>query len=388
MNAKIYTTKLILLCAFIFRCSFALSQTGTPGLYSDVKFHDSKYLSQFEPGPTDALSNYTNDATARYNRNKATYNSLLNWLVDLIRTSPSFDENIRKTWTDFSNLLLSYGDRHSDFENSGPYLDETKNNITKLVNSYNKQLPTIYNDQGLKEDSAKNYEKAVQCFTFVKELNPDFPYIELRQGFAYYQLDEDDLALTDLNTYLSKNQNDGGAYHIRALIKFDLKDFIGSVKDLTTEIGIDPNSPYAFSCRAEAKDSLNDKLGAVMDYTIAIRLKPDFTEAYYNRGHAELHLKQNTKALIDYNRAISIGEAGNTAFLYRAELRFSQGDYKDCISDCSVVIDSYPKAPHSFLLRGRAYYKLGQTSKACEDWSKSGEQGLKAAYDYIFRYCK
>jgi hypothetical protein len=48
----------------------------------------------------------------------------------------------------------------------------------------------------------------------------------------------------------------------------------------------------------------------------------------------------------------------------------------------------YANISNSLYFRGLAYFKQGNKTKACEDWSKSGEQGKAEAYEMIKKYCQ
>ncbi len=75
-------------------------------------------------------------------------------------------------------------------------------------------------------------------------------------------------------------------------------------------------------------------------------------------------------------------------FNSRQETKFALNDLKVCIEDCNSAISLNPKCANSYLIRGRAFYKQGTKTKACEDWSKAGELGKIEAYDFIQKYCK
>ena len=50
---------------------------------------------------------------------------------------------------------------------------------------------------------------------------------------------------------------------------------------------------------------------------------------------------------------------------------------------CTHALSLNEKIHNSLYFRGLAYFKLGNKTKACEDWTKSGEQGKAEAYEMI-----
>lgn len=396
---------------------------NSPSLYSDVTQTNSKYNSTYVPGFSDALITFSKTLSDRFNQNYATYNALVNWLTNLAKASPSFDTSIFSVWKNYSDRLIAYRDKHNDFENSGPWLTQIKMEVQETADGYFPNLPRLYNDQGVKEYNKNNYQQAIQYFSNALQINPDIYPVYANRAEGYSELNQYDLALKDWNTFFSYGKQQAGHYNDRGLVKDNLNDFSGALNDYTKAIEMDPRNPAFFSNRASCKVELNDNIGAISDYTKAIELdptallsymqranakdelkdyigsisdyskaielKPDNTEAYYLRGYAKFHLKQFHEALIDFNKAIDLGGDGKTAYRFRAELKLELHDYKGCIEDCDKIILSKPtSAPNSLFLRGRANYLLGYKSKACEDWSKSGEQGNKEAYTYISKYCK
>ena len=75
-------------------------------------------------------------------------------------------------------------------------------------------------------------------------------------------------------------------YHfLRGLLKYDLKDFLGSIADFTFAIenSAVENSDY-FYRRAMSFHFLGHTQRALKDYNKAILLNPENAEAFYNRG--------------------------------------------------------------------------------------------------------
>lgn len=285
--------------------------------------------------------------------------------------------------------MTAYGDKHNDFENSGPWLTQIKKEIQDTADGYFPQLPRIYNDQGVKEFNDKNYEKAIQYYNIALKFNPSDEIIVYNRARAFSENERYDLALKDYDNFFSSGNQQAADYNERGVVKYFLKDYPGAIIDFSKAIEMDAVRPNFYVNRANSKGELNDYIGAISDYTKAVDLQSYNYEAYYLRGYAKFHLKQFHQALIDFNKAIELGGDDKSAYRFRGELKLELHDYKGCIEDCDKVILNHPTAsPNSFFLRGRANYLLGYKTKACEDWSKAGEQGNKEAYDYISKYCK
>jgi tetratricopeptide (TPR) repeat protein len=399
------------------------AQSQQSSLYSGVTQSNSKYVSQFVPGLADAVSKYSTNADARYRQNVNSWKTLVSSVNNLIINTPDFDKESAKLWQSYFDQLSEYNDNHTDYENSGQWLNDFITSLNNSITLYNNRLPGKFNDQGVVEYNNKNYDKALIFFSTALQLSPTYELVFKNKAKTYSQLARYDLALADYNSYFGYGNQVSGDYNSRGVIKFGLKDYLGAVADFTKAIEIDPNNIHFYTNRADAydqlrnwtnsisdytraletnpntydlylkraevKEELKDNFGAVADYSKAITLKPADPDAYAERGRVKILLKQYKSASDDFSKAIQGAGNDKWPFRYRAELKLELHDYKGCIEDCNEVIKSSPEdAPNAYFIRGKAYHFLGNKTKACEDWSKSGEQGNNEAYEYISKYCK
>ncbi len=323
---------------------------------------------------------------ARYDQNKDYRDKLIDWIFALKK------EN-------YDNEFLSAMDRYykelrnmdgQNFIILGDKLDFIKQNIKEEIDKFNtraKEAPKKLWDSGNENMKNMNYTQAIIDFTNLIRLSPDFDYVYRNRGMSYQYLGKYSQALTDLNKYIEMKNDDPLAYSSRGWIKNNLNDNMGALADFNKQIELEPNSAYAYYNRGFIKSELHDEYGAIKDYTKAIELKPDFSTAWNNRGWSKYVLKQYYEALKDFNKAIEVDPSDWAAYDSRQEVKFMLNDFKGCIEDCNKAISLNPKVENSYFYRGRAYYKLGNKTKACEDWSLAGELGKSEAYDFIKKYC-
>jgi tetratricopeptide (TPR) repeat protein len=183
-------------------------------------------------------------------------------------------------------------------------------------------------------------------------------------------------------------KSEPAAFSARGWTKYYLKDYMGALVDFNKEIELEPSAPDGYYNRGSAKSELGDQNGAIIDYTKSINLNPNFSMAFNNRGWAKYELKKYSEALKDLNKAIELDPANWVAYDSRQETKFALNDLKGCIEDCNTALSLNSNISNSYFFRGRAYYKQGNKTQACADWSKSGELGNAEAYKYISKYCK
>ena len=395
--------KLITLIA-VFWCVSLFSQDIAP-VYSPQsnslwgQFAQSPAISTYAPMP-DAVYESANIIAAQINQNKKYRNQLMDWIIDL------------KTKTDDKSFLISINDDYiklRDIEqnlhledntttytwsNISWYLDKIKDDVSSNIVEVNTRIkkeaeeaPQKYYDMGIDARNNKDYSTAIQYFSQVITLKPNIETPYYQRGFCYYSVGKYQMAIQDFDKFIEIKSDYFGVYYYRGWAKYYSNNYSGALEDFNKEIELNQNDVVGYYSKGSAKSQLGDEYGAISDYSKAIELKPSFSMAYNNRGWSNFKLKKYNEALNDVNMAIELDDNNSVAYDSKQEIEFYMNNYKDCIRDATKAIALNPKLSNSFLIRGRAYYRNGNKTKACEDWSKAGELGKTEAYDYIKKYC-
>lgn len=108
-------------------------------------------------------------------------------------------------------------------------------------------------------------------------------------------------------------------------------------------------------------------------FSKAIQLKPNFFQAYRNRGRLYGELKLYGNAIKDLTQAIKYCGKGDRWYLreMRGEFYYLNGQYKLAVSDLDFAIQTNGSSSYLFLTRAKAYWKLEQKYKACNDYAKA-----------------
>ncbi|MDP1727967.1 MAG: tetratricopeptide repeat protein [Bacteroidota bacterium] len=354
-------------------------------VFGQTNQYDTYVPSEYISPNFDMLMRAGATIQARYDQNKKYRDKLIDWVFDL-KTKTSERTFLNAMDNYYRQLRAMDG---QDFNLLGDKLDIIKQNVKEEIDACNtrmKEAPKLLWESGNNKMKSRDYAGAIRDFSELIELNPTFPYTYRNRGFSYEALGKHSLALADLNKFIDKVQDDAFAYRTRGWIKYYSNDLTGALADFNMQIELDPKSE-AYYNRGSAKSQLGDNIGAIADYTKSIELDPTFSMAYNNRGWSKFEMKRYTDAIKDLNKAIELDENNWVAYDSRQETKFAMNDFKGCIEDCNQAIVLNPKSSNSYFVRGRAYFKTGNKTKACEDWSKSGELGKAEAYDFINKYC-
>jgi len=211
----------------------------------------------------------------------------------------------------------------------------TKNSNRRQAND---QKAVELNRQGLKLLRVNDFEKAIELFTQVIEVEPSFvPY---------------------LNRGIARSEN---------------KQYGEAIDDLTTAISLNARSAEAHYLRATAYYEQKKLEQAKTDVDKALELKPNFAEALNVRGRVYHAAGDLDKALEDYNASIKLAPNESLALRNRGLLWIDREQYKKAIDDFSAVLRLVPDDVDATMRRGWSYLKLHQYDKAAADLERSAK---------------
>jgi tetratricopeptide (TPR) repeat protein len=346
----------------------------------------TQYQSQFAPLDLNLMHKILKDKEAEFDQNQNYLYELEKWVIDL--KAQTNDNGLIAGLDYYLKKLKSY--ESADLAMYRSELKQIEVGVLEEISKYNKKIeeaPTYLWNEGNDYFDKKKYALAISDYSELIKLQPNFAYSYFRRGLSYYYIGNSSLALTDLNKFIEFVNDEPAAFEKRGWIYYYQKNYMKSLLDFNKQIELLPNYAIAYYNRGSAKSELNDNIGAIADYTKAIELQSDFSMAYNNRGWEKFKLKKYQEALKDLDKSIELDPENFVAFDSRQETKFNLNDFKGCIEDCNFALALNPKHSNSYFYRGRAFYKQGNKLKACEDWSKAGENGLSEAYDYITKYC-
>lgn len=352
---------------------------------------NAQYQSMYVPMDLNLIQRSLENRQRQYDNNQAYLTSLINWAQDL--RGKKTDAQFTKAMDYYIDYLNNVSKNClGDLSSAGTMLSGAENGINAEINNYNKRVeelrnPNQYWQKGLEYYNNKDFNNAIAQFKIVQSLAPDFNEVYPVLGYSQFALQDFNSALGNFNRAIETNPNKE-LYRLRGWTKYSLTDYYGALSDFTQQIALDPTNPMAYYNRGSAKSELKDSYGAINDYKKAINLDPSYSMAYNNLGWVKFEQKDYAEALKYLNIAIEKDPSNFVAWDSRAETKLNMGDLKGCINDCNQALSLNDKLANSYLIRGRAKYKLGKKDEACMDWSDAGQYGKQEAYDYTSKYCK
>jgi tetratricopeptide (TPR) repeat protein len=361
--------------------------------YSQGYVQPQEYVPFVKPYvPNTAIDDYSRNLDRLnnlYDRNMEKLTQMCKWVTDLKRQSSNTDDEFKNEVSYYSDVLYRLVKR-GDYEYQTREINEVSTGLNKAIDNYNERLkekPSQLWKSGNTNLENEKYEDAILNYNELIEYAPDFSSVYRNRGYAYYQLEKNNLALNDFNKYINTTKDDAFAYEKRAWVKNALGDFEGAKLDFDMAIELKSQNAYLYYGRGLTKSNLNDNQGAISDYTKAIKIDPSFSMAYNNRGWCKFEMKLLKDALKDVQQAIILDSTNSVALDSRQEIKFALNDFAGCIKDCNKTLVLNPDCANAYYFRGRANFKLNNKKTICADWQKAVDLGKKEAYNLLLKYC-
>lgn len=195
-------------------------------------------------------------------------------------------------------------------------------------------------EQATTEKNAGNYESAIQLYSEAINQNPQQDYY----------------------------------YHLRAILYYQLEDYDLALNDLDMAISISPEIALNYYLRGNTNTAIGKNEDAAFDYDQAIELqpKPPYDSfAYSNRGLIENRLFNFQLALTYFDKALSINPVLQPALNGRATARAELNDLDGSFSDLSKLIELNPNDDIAYLNMGNVDLKKGRFKEAIENYNKA-----------------
>ena len=202
--------------------------------------------------------------------------------------------------------------------------------------------------KGYQHDLNKDYDKAIEAYTWAIALDPNDALSYNSRGYAYGKKGQYDRALEDFNEALALN----------------------------------PNSAKVYNNRGVAYNDKGQHDRALEDYNKAIALNPNYADAYYNRGNSYGKKGQYDRAIEDFNEAIALNPNDALYYNSRGYAYANKGQYDRAIEDFNKAIALNPNSAKAYINlakaynnRGVAYAKKGIMGMAISDFQKACDMG-------------
>ncbi|XP_038400481.1 tetratricopeptide repeat protein 6 isoform X4 [Canis lupus familiaris] len=253
----------------------------------------------------------------------------------------------------------------------------------------------------------KEFEEAVDFFTWAIKINPCFldayvgrgnSYMEYGHDKAAKQAQKDFLKALHIDpTYIKARISLGYnlqaqgkfqkawnhftiaievdpkcylAYEGRAVVCLQMGDNFAAIQDINAAIKINTTAEFLTN-RGVIHEFMGQQQNAMKDYQAAISLNPTYSLAYFNAGNIYFHHRQFSQASDYFSKALKFDPENECATMNRAIANTILKKYKEAKEDFAYVVESCPFWAAVYFNRAHFYCCLKQYELAEEDLSKA-----------------
>lgn len=184
---------------------------------------------------------------------------------------------------------------------------------------------------------------------------------------------------------LIKKQPSQINYHKRGAVYSRKKDYTKAIVDYTKAVELDAKFIKGYSSRAKAYLLTGDCQSAVDDYTAVLQKKATNKDALKQLPQAQECLKFRQMGIDQLERdpnsakaylseALKIAYESTSLLLLRAQAHMVQQDYQSVLVDTRQVLKADKSNLEALLVRGNAYYRIGDHDVALQHY----REGLRS----------
>lgn len=256
-------------------------------------------------------------------------------------------------------------------------------------------------DLGDRAFAQKNYREAASKYGEAIVLIPNNAQVHYRKGFAHFNLQENDQAISEFTLALNQGFRPVEVFRVRALIYLDQKNYDAALDDIRKGISLAPKDVLFHTRLGEVLLAKNDYQKAIEALRRAAEIAPNDADIQYNmaRVHfamgdakaqqltAEAALARGTRfpgeshylladayqkqgnasgAIASYQRAISSKPEYLPAYRNLADVYKNQGRFEDAIDTLKQALIKVPTDGSIYAELSWLYTVVGRAKDAVE----------------------
>ena len=261
---------------------------------------------------------------------------------------------------------------------------------TDVLDHYPKYSHAL-NMRALGHIARGNSVEAVQDFTELTTLDPDFGEAYLNLGVLYYRINKPDQALLWTSKALKRFPEDHRFYHLSANIKVKQKDLNAALTDIEQAISkVDSTYPQYHLLKAqilvqmgrtkEAEISLQKaqalpKAQQLMQAIKAQERSQTDPEYMFQQATALAKQGRNQEALGIFNRLLNMQPDHQGALVNRGSTLGTMGNFQEALKDFKHALELNPQEARIHYLLGVTYRDLKNKEEACKFLGQAAQLG-------------
>lgn len=239
-----------------------------------------------------------------------------------------------------------------------------------------------YKGKGRNATYRKDYQKAIDLFSYAITLDPNDELAFANRADAYIRMEKYNEASDDIISALNINASCTLAWNLIEKFKSNGKDII--LAKLRIQQAKDKNSNLWSYLQGMVNETNNDFAKAIKSYKASNDITVnDGTLFRISSCYSELG--EYNKALDYINRAMVMDTTDTDYLLYKSMYQYENGQNDDALATITTFINKQPDSPDGYYRRAFFEDNLGKVDKAIEDYTTAIVLAPNYAYSYLGR---
>jgi len=270
-------------------------------------------------------------------------------------------------------------------------------------------------NRGIGKINAKKYREAIDDFNRVLELERSNAGAYLMKAVSNYYLKEFEKIIPNIEIALQRDPyiissfyflqvrktinkaielapENANLHYARGYANFESGYFRLAVNDFVNAIELVPGNSEYYKMMGASKIYLKDSPGAEADLKVAMGIDPDDPEIYYYMGLLANDVQEQPEMGYEYlSQAIELNPRDPVSYYERARSSYDLLDYETTLYDIEKAIELDNRNGDFYTLRAMMvlFGEIESEYDYCEDFRKAGELGTVYKLNkYIKKYCK
>jgi len=240
--------------------------------------------------------------------------------------------------------------------------------------------------------SQKKYDQVLELYNKAISYGEYYLFYYDRACLYYYQLEDRDRALEDINKSIELRPLIADNHLLRSKIYVQNGDYEASLADVETIKILKPGYSYLvkmleWASKTAVYDGYNmiekDPDRAIELFNISLKYNSANYDSYYFRGVAYSHQKEDELALTDFKQALKINPNHFYSYESICDILAKVGKWKEILGYWNTFILLEPENDHAYFERSKVYSQLNDMVKAADDMKRACDLGNAKACQQI-----
>ncbi|KAM7154759.1 tetratricopeptide repeat protein 6 [Molossus nigricans] len=213
-------------------------------------------------------------------------------------------------------------------------------------------------------------KQAQKDFLRVLHFNPSYTKARVSLSYSLQAQEKFQKAWNHFTIAIEVDPKSYLAYEGRAVVCLQMGNNFAAIQDINMAIKIKATAEFLTN-RGVIHEFMGQPQNAMRDYQAAISLNPTYSLAYFNAGNIYFHHRQFSQASDYFSKALKFDPEDKFAAMNRAIANIILKKYDEAKEDFANVIESCPYWAAVYFNRAQLYCCLKQYKLAEEDLSKA-----------------